>query len=88
MSATPGLDLLSLPTLTSREEEVARLASLGLSNQAIAQRLVLSVRTVEAHLSHVYTKVGIRSRADLVNTLEAASPARLGRRSARRGTRR
>jgi DNA-binding CsgD family transcriptional regulator len=71
VSDTPALDSLSLPNLTSREREVASLASSGLSNQDIADRLVLSVRTVETHLSHVYTKFGITSRAELVAALAA-----------------
>jgi DNA-binding NarL/FixJ family response regulator len=66
---TPALDLLSPPSLTAREEEVARLAVRGLSNQDIADQLVVSVRTVEAHLAHVYTKLGISGRADLHATL-------------------
>jgi DNA-binding NarL/FixJ family response regulator len=69
LADTPALDLLSPPTLTSREEEVARLAVQGMSNQDIADKLVLSVRTVEAHLAHVYTKFGISGRADLHTTL-------------------
>jgi DNA-binding NarL/FixJ family response regulator len=69
----PVFDLLTLPTLTSREAEVARLASQGMSNQDIADHLVVSVRTVEAHLSHVYTKFGITSRADLGRALAAAA---------------
>jgi len=51
--------------LTLRELEVAQLASQGLSNRAIADRLHLSGRTVETHLSHVYTKLGITGRARL-----------------------
>ncbi|MFD2092379.1 LuxR C-terminal-related transcriptional regulator [Blastococcus deserti] len=69
LADTPALDLLSPPMLTGREEEVARLAVQGLSNQDIADQLVVSVRTVEAHLAHVYTKFGISGRADLHTTL-------------------
>jgi DNA-binding CsgD family transcriptional regulator len=69
----PVFDLLTLPSLTSREAEVARLASQGMTNQDIADRLVVSVRTVEAHLSHVYTKFGITRRADLGTALAAAA---------------
>jgi DNA-binding NarL/FixJ family response regulator len=75
LADTPALGLLSPPRLTSREEEVARLALQGLSNQDIADRLVVSVRTVEAHLAHVYTKFGIRGRADLHLTLTPARTA-------------
>ncbi|MGY1709603.1 LuxR C-terminal-related transcriptional regulator [Geodermatophilus sp. SYSU D00758] len=69
----PALDVLPLPGLTAREQEVARLASAGLSNQAIADRLVVSVRTVETHLSNAYAKLGISSRADLAAMLPTAA---------------
>ena len=72
LADTPALDRLSPPALTLREEEVARLALEGLSNQDIADKLVVSVRTVEAHLAHVYTKFGINGRADLHTTLTTA----------------
>jgi DNA-binding CsgD family transcriptional regulator len=71
-----ALEVLPLPALTAREQEVARLASAGLSNQAIAARLVVSVRTVETHLSHAYAKLGISSRADLRAMLPTAALAR------------
>jgi DNA-binding NarL/FixJ family response regulator len=76
LTATPALDRLSPPTLTAREEEVAVLAARGLTNYAIAHRLVLSVRTVEAHLAHVYAKLGIGSRAELSTALECSVPTR------------
>jgi DNA-binding NarL/FixJ family response regulator len=59
--------------ITTREAEVAQLAGQGLSNRAIADRLYLSVRTVETHLSHVYTKLGIGGRADLAAFLPMTS---------------
>ncbi len=52
-----------------REHEVARLAADGLTNKAIADRLVLSVRTVETLLQRSYQKLGIERRADLAATL-------------------
>ncbi|PZG10630.1 LuxR family transcriptional regulator, partial [Micromonospora craterilacus] len=51
--------------LTSRERLVAELAAGGATNAEIAERLVLSVRTVENHLSRAYAKLGITSRGDL-----------------------
>jgi DNA-binding CsgD family transcriptional regulator len=51
--------------LTPTEESVARLAASGQTNQQVAKALFLSPKTVEAHLSRVYAKLGIRSRAEL-----------------------
>jgi len=68
---SPALVELSMPRLTSREEEVARYASEGLNNQEIAARLVVSVRTVEAHLANTYTKLGITGRTHLRDALAA-----------------
>ena len=56
--------------LTPTEKRVARLASAGLSNKEIAAELVVTVYTVEKHLSHVYAKLGVHSRAKLVSALE------------------
>jgi non-specific serine/threonine protein kinase len=51
--------------LTERELEVARLVVSGLTNRQIAQRLVLSVRTVDAHIDHIRNKLSLRSRAQI-----------------------
>ena len=52
--------------LTPAERDVARLVCEGLANKEIATRLFVSPRTVQAHLSHVYAKLGIASRVQLV----------------------
>jgi DNA-binding CsgD family transcriptional regulator len=57
--------------LTAAEERVARLAASGLSNKQIAAELFVSVYTVEKHLTHVYAKVGVRSRSQLAHRLNA-----------------
>jgi DNA-binding CsgD family transcriptional regulator len=49
--------------LTGREVEVLRLVAEGLSDQQIAERLVLSIRTVQAHVRSIYSKLGIASRS-------------------------
>jgi len=59
--------------LTPQELAVARLASAGRRNQEIADQLVLSVKTVTYHLSHVYAKLGVRSRTELSARWGAAS---------------
>jgi NarL family two-component system response regulator LiaR len=61
--ATPRL---ALDQLTDRETEVLKLAARGMSNRAIAGELVVSVRTVQAHLSHIFTKLGVGSRTEAV----------------------
>ncbi|MFF5496716.1 AAA family ATPase [Streptomyces aquilus] len=64
-----------LSVLTTREYEIARIASTGKRTKEIAQQLNLSARTIETHLSHVYRKLGVSSRAALASLL--ARPARL-----------
>jgi DNA-binding CsgD family transcriptional regulator len=76
MADTPARDHLAPPKLTTREAEVAHLAARGLPNQAIATTLVLSVRTVEAHLAHAYVKLGITNRSALPAALEPSAPRR------------
>jgi ATP/maltotriose-dependent transcriptional regulator MalT len=52
--------------LTAQEQRIARLAAAGHRNKEIAQRLTLSVKTIEFHLQQVYTKLGITSRRQLM----------------------
>jgi DNA-binding NarL/FixJ family response regulator len=67
---TPALAALAAPLpLTHREREIVTLAASGLSNRQIAQRLVVSVRTVENHLYRASTKLGTSDRAELVALL-------------------
>ena len=51
--------------LTEREHEIARLVAAGRTNREVAEQLVLSTRTIEAHLRNIYGKLGVRSRVEL-----------------------
>ncbi|MER6794643.1 helix-turn-helix transcriptional regulator, partial [Amycolatopsis mediterranei] len=55
--------------LTAQERQIAELARDGLSNPQIGARLFLSPRTIEWHLRHVYSKLGIRTRRELRDAL-------------------
>jgi DNA-binding CsgD family transcriptional regulator len=57
--------------LTASESRVAELVASGLSNKEVAAELVVTARTVEAHLSKIYAKLGVRSRAALAATWNA-----------------
>ena len=59
-------------SLTPQEREVALLAATGLTNREIAARLYMSHRTVSSHLSKIFPKLGIRSRAALRDALSDA----------------
>jgi DNA-binding NarL/FixJ family response regulator len=61
--ALVGLDA-SLP-LTSREREIATMAQRGMTNGALAEHLVISVRTLDNHLDNSYEKLGITHRDEL-----------------------
>ena len=51
--------------LTASEHRIARMIAAGASNRDIAEWLVISPKTVEAHLSRIYRKLGVKSRVDL-----------------------
>jgi len=61
----PGPD--TSEQLTARESEVVRLVARGMSNKSIAHQLGISPRTVEGHLNHVFDKLGVLSRTELVH---------------------
>jgi len=52
--------------LTEREQEVLRLIALGLTNKKIAEKLVISVKTVDTHRTRILQKLGAHTAADLV----------------------
>jgi DNA-binding NarL/FixJ family response regulator len=54
--------------LTARELQIAELVAAGRTNKEIAEQLVLSPRTIEAHLRNIYGKLGVRSRVELART--------------------
>jgi DNA-binding CsgD family transcriptional regulator len=67
VSAPAGVTAASSPVdaspLTEREREILQLIGEGISNQEIAERLTLSQRTVERHVSNIYLKLGFEGRA-------------------------
>ncbi len=64
--ATPRTARSTSGQLTARERQVLALVAEGLTNRAIAHSLHLAVRTVEGHLDHVRSKLGVHSRTQLV----------------------
>ncbi|MGA5431143.1 helix-turn-helix transcriptional regulator [Streptomyces koyangensis] len=69
----PPTDGLDLSCLTDREREIAQIAGRGCRTKEIAEQLFVSPRTVEVHLSRVYRKLNIPSRAVLVRLLTRAA---------------
>lgn len=80
-SASRGVDpALPFPELTDRERGVLELIAQGQSNQAIAQRLALSHKTVRNHISNIFAKLQVADRAEAI---VRAREAGLGRRRER-----
>lgn len=65
LGGSNGTDKGEASQLTPAEERVAELVASGATNRAVADRLFVSVRAVEAHLTSIYRKLGIRSRSRL-----------------------
>ncbi|MDV7088662.1 helix-turn-helix transcriptional regulator [Rhodococcus opacus] len=64
-ACTPALALAARPLpLTARQREIGTLVAQGMSNQQIADRLTMSVRTVEGHIYRAATKLGFTKRAE------------------------
>ena len=66
MSSLDGTDPLEI-SLSAREIEIIELVAEGLTNQEIADRLTISKRTVDNHVSNVFTKTGSKNRVALLN---------------------
>jgi LuxR family maltose regulon positive regulatory protein len=60
--ARPGTKGILIEPLSTRELEVLSLAAAGMSNQEIADRLVITVSTVKSHLNHIFGKLGAKNR--------------------------
>ena len=60
-----------LASLTGREREIAEHVAAGLTNREIGERLYLSEKTIETHLSRVFSKLGVRSRAEVAARVAA-----------------
>jgi DNA-binding CsgD family transcriptional regulator len=72
--ATPGRQRPA-DRLTGREQQIAALVGEGLSNRDIARQLGISKRTVDAHLEHIFGKLGISSRVQLATGLSPTAPS-------------
>ena len=66
MSSLDGNDPMEI-SLSAREIEIIELVAEGLTNQEIADRLTISKRTVDNHVSNVFTKTGSKNRVALLN---------------------
>jgi DNA-binding CsgD family transcriptional regulator len=66
--------LTGIASLSDREREVAGLVQARLTNREIAERLVLSQKTVERHLSRIFVKLEARSRVEVARMLESNEP--------------
>jgi DNA-binding CsgD family transcriptional regulator len=69
------IQLSGAESLTASERRVAEMAAEGMTNREIAQAQFVSTRTVETHLGHVYSKLGVSSRRELAPALAGGSAA-------------
>jgi DNA-binding CsgD family transcriptional regulator len=70
LARLPGRRRSTTGELTATERRVAALVAEGLSNKEVAARLFVTVRAVEANLSRIYAKLGVRSRTELARTYD------------------
>ncbi len=76
-SGAPSASSAALPAtgpLTGREVQIAQLVANGLTNKEIARRMAVSKRTVDAHVDHIFAKLGISSRVQLTLWLRDRIP--------------
>ena len=68
----PRFDTIAFPELTTREREVLGLIATGLANAAIAARLGLAPNTISNHISNIFAKLQVASRAEAIIRARAA----------------
>jgi ATP/maltotriose-dependent transcriptional regulator MalT len=77
---TPAVDAAARPLpFSSRERQIVTLVVAGLSNRQVADRLVISVRTVEGHLYRIFAKLGVKNRDQLICLAKREPPRLSGR---------
>ncbi|MEW6353769.1 MAG: response regulator transcription factor [Pseudomonadota bacterium] len=64
-------------TLTRREMEVMDLMTCGLRSQEIAETLNISIETVKVHIQHIYRKLGVKNRVEMILSMKSASKSDL-----------
>ncbi len=69
LSARPARQM---PELSNREREVVELVVEGLKNKDVADRLGISEKTVKTHLTHVYQRLGVATRGDMIAAFKAS----------------
>ncbi len=72
---SPGA-LAGIEALTDREREVLKMIALGMSNKQIADKLVITEKTVKTHANHVYRKLGVTSRVQATLVFQSCQRAR------------
>ncbi|GAA4590877.1 hypothetical protein GCM10023107_17910 [Actinoplanes octamycinicus] len=75
LAGTPAGGSAAPPLLTARELEIARLVASGRTDREIAGELVISPRTVAAHVEHIRTKLGVTRRTQIASWLATVEPS-------------
>ena len=68
LNSTPqtGNPVAAFPELTEREREVLNLMAQGVSNKALAEKLVISMKTVSNHITNIFSKLQVADRAQAI----------------------